>query len=211
MRGGFPIRKELRNHKGRKDGARPKQSLRAGLARIVLHRLERHTPALLTGIQIQILLNLTARVFHTPKLSVWRLAPGKALGRYAEFTRQCMAHGGDADRLYQEAFRLGARLRRITGFTDSADIERLVFYLYRNLRIEMSGHLPGEVFVRMCSFSESYTPVHCAMMSNLDSGVMAGLLGGGDLVFTERITEGCEHCAARFMEAHRRPAYAYKP
>ncbi|MBQ9345942.1 MAG: hypothetical protein IJT94_01210 [Oscillibacter sp.] len=198
MRGGFHIRKEVPNHKGRKDVARPKLALRAGLARAVLRRLELHTPALLIGVQIQILLNLTARVFHTPKITVWRLTPGEALGLYVEFTRRCMAHGGEADRLYREAFQLGARLRRITGFTDSADIERLVFYLYRNLRIEMGGHLPGEILVGACFFSESYTPAHCAIMSHLDSGVMAGLLGGGALIFTERMTEGGKHCAACF-------------
>ena len=102
------------------------------MARIILRRLERHTPALLTGVQIQILLNLTARAFHTPKRSVWRLPPGEALGRYAELTRHCM--GGDPDRLYREAFRLGVRLRRITGFTDSADIEMFALFEEMGLR-----------------------------------------------------------------------------
>ena len=173
--------------------------MRARIARKLLRRLERHTPALLVGVQLQILLNLAARAFHAPGKSVWRRAPGQALREYAEFTVGCMRRGGaEPENLYRSAFDLGKRLRRLTGFTDAEDIERLIFYLYRNLRISMSGHLPGEITVRKCYFSGFYAPEQCALMSAVDSGVMSGLLGGGTLTFTERITEGHKTCAGCF-------------
>ena len=173
--------------------------MRARIARKLLRRLERHTPTLLVGVQLQILLNLAARAFHAPGKSVWRHAPAQALREYAEFTVRCTLRGGaNPDNLYREAFDLGKRLRRLTGFTDAEDIERLIFYLYRNLQISMSGHLPGEITVRKCYFSGFYAPEQCALMSAVDSGVMSGLLGGGTLTFTERITEGHKTCAACF-------------
>ena len=123
--------------------------MRARIARKLLRRLERHTPTLLVGVQLQILLNLAARAFHAPGKSVWRHAPAQALREYAEFTVRCTLRGGaNPDNLYREAFDLGKRLRRLTGFTDAEDIERLIFYLYRNLQISMSGHLPGKITVR---------------------------------------------------------------
>ena len=172
--------------------------MRARIARKLLRRLERHTPALLVSVQLQILLNLAARAFHAPGKSVWRHAPAKALREYAEFTARCTLCGAKPENLYREAFDLGNRLRRLTGFTDAEDIERLIFYLYRNLQITMSGHLPGEITVRKCYFSGFYAPEQCTLMSAVDSGVMSGLLGGGTLTFTERITGGHKICAACF-------------
>ena len=169
--------------------------MRARIARKLLLRLERHTPARLVSVQSQILLNLAARAFHTPGKSVWRLAPGQALREYAEFT---LRGGANPENLYREAFDLGKRLRRLTGFTDAEDIERLIFYLYRNLQIAMDGHLPGEITVRKCYFSGFYGPEQCAIMSFADSGVISGLLGGGTLTFARRMTEGYATCAACF-------------
>ena len=87
--------------------------MRARIARKLLRRLEGHTPALLVGVQLQILLNLAARAFHTPGKSVWRRAPGQALREYAEFTVGCMRRGGaEPENLYRSAFDLGKHLRR---------------------------------------------------------------------------------------------------
>ena len=97
-------------------------------------------------------------------------------------------------------YRTGERVRRLTGFTEKADLERLVFYLYRNIGILMDGHLPGEIKVSSCYFSRFYTPEQCALMSYMDSGIIAGILGGGKIEFTERITEGCGNCRAFFVD-----------
>ena len=103
-----------------------------------------------------------------------------------------------ADRLYQAAYAIGSRIRSITGFTDIKDLKRLVFFLYRNIGITMDGCLPGEITVSGCYFGRLYTPRECALMSYMDSGIIAGLFGGGKLVFTERISEGCGRCTAHF-------------
>ena len=173
--------------------------MRKQISRRLLARLERRTPKPLVGIELQILLNLAARSFHTKGKTIWHLPPERALLEYALFTkesmRRCVAEPGS---LYGNAFRVGQRLRRISGFTDGEDLERLVFYLYRNLQIAMSGRLPGTLKVCDCYFSAFYTPEQCALMSHMDSGVIAGLYGGGRLAFSLRITEGCAECRAEF-------------
>ena len=58
----------------------------------------------------------------------------------------------------------------------------------------------GEIVVTDCYFSRFYTPEQCAIMSSVDSGIIAGLCGGGTLTFTERITEGCRRCRACFSK-----------
>lgn len=58
----------------------------------------------------------------------------------------------------------------------------------------------GEIVVTDCYFSRYYTPEQCAVMSSVDSGIIAGLCGGGTLTFTERITEGCRRCRACFSK-----------
>lgn len=125
---------------------------------------------------------------------------GGALAGYAEFTTACMEAWGDdpalADRLYRDAYRLGSMIRKVTGFAHCNDLDRLIFCLYRNIDISMSGSTDGELIVSDCYFSNYYTPEQCKIMSNVDSGIVAGICGGGRLEFTERITEGCGRCRA---------------
>lgn len=169
------------------------------LMRGILGALERHTPGWVICLEIRILMNTTARAFGVPERRLRTWSPETALRRYTAFSVKCMKRGGaDPERLYREAYRTGVRVRRLTGFTDQKDLERLIFYLYRNIGILMSGHLPGEVKVSSCWFSCLYTPEQCALMSGMDSGITAGLLGGGRLRFSERITEGCGCCRAVF-------------
>ncbi len=167
----------------------------------ILDRLERHTPEWLVCLEIQILLWTTARAFGVPGKRIHFRQAQTALQEYAAFTRTCMqTRKADPERLYREAYRTGSIVRRVTGFTRQQDRQQLTFYLYRNLRILMDGRLPGEVTVTGCYFSRFYTPGQCALMSNVDSGMVAGLMGGGRLEFSERITEGCRCCRAFFSE-----------
>lgn len=134
------------------------------------------------------------------------LDPDNALRRYAEFTIACMEFLGsdeamgeeNSDRLYQDSYRLGSIIRKVTGLRERADLDRLIFYLYRNIDIDMSGSTDSELIVSDCYFSNFYTPEQCMMMSNVDSGIVAGICGGGRLEFTERITEGCGRCKVCF-------------
>ena len=185
----------------------------------LLDILERRRPERLVSIQAQILLNMTARGFGVKRKRIAHLPADEALASYARFTVECMekpaAPGQGAPdegktgragrravlrRLYREAYRTGSRIRVITGIRESRDIEKLVFYLYRNLQIAMEGHIPGEITVSDCYFGRIYTPAQCAVMSAADSGVIAGICGGGKLKFTERITEGCGECKACFRK-----------
>lgn len=182
--------------------------------------LENRRPEWVTRVQMQILLDTTARGFGVRSRRIVHLPAEEALAAYAQFTVECMEklpateisdlgqEKAERDerrkvvlrRLYREAYRTGSRIRKITGVTESRDIERIVFYLYSNLRIAMSGHIPGEITVADCYFGHIYTPAQCAVMSLVDSGVIAGICGGGKLKFSGRITEGCGKCTACFSK-----------
>ncbi len=173
--------------------------MRERIFRKLLERLEDHTPGVLLCLQYQVLADLTARAFEAPGIRVWTKTPEKAFDAYARFSADCMKKKrGDPDRLFREAYRTGKAVRTLTGFKKRDDLERLVFFLYRNIRIRMDGTLPGPVRIRTCFFSSLYTPSMCALMSCVDSGIIAGLFGGGSLRFTERITEGSTACRACF-------------
>ena len=172
--------------------------MRARLFRGLLHRWEEDTPEIARRVQLQILMDLTAKAFRAPGKRLWTRPWRDGLRLYAEYTRE---HCEDADpqRLYKMSFAMGERLRRITGFTDADDLRRLVFWLYQGIGIAMGGELPGAVTVSGCFFSDYYAPQVCAMMSHMDSGIVGGVMGGGRLVFTERITEGGRCCLARLQ------------
>lgn len=173
--------------------------MRARIFRKLLRSLERHPLKIFSRIQLQLLLNAMSRAFEVPGKRIWRLPYQRALEAYTIFTENAMRLSpANPQRLYREAYALGSRIRRLTGFTDNADLRRLIIFLYGNIRIAMDGVIPGEVTVSSCYFSRFYTPEQCALMSYMDSGVMAGLWGGGRLTFTARITEGCEACTAMF-------------
>ena len=95
---------------------------------------------------------------------------------------------------------MGNLLRRVTRLKTKSDLERLVFFLYKNIGIEMSGEIPGNIYVSRCYFSDFFDPEMCRAISSVDSGIISGLYGGGNLMFTERITEGCVCCKACFKE-----------
>lgn len=158
-------------------------------------------PAFIRLIEIHLLTHLAARTFHVraPRLP---LSADSALAAYADFTVRCMEHTVVApETVFETARRLGTWVRRLSGLRDPRDLRQLVIWLYRNIRITLSGSLPGRITVSACFFSTRYTPPQCAMMSNVDSGIISGLFGGGQLVFTERLTEGCGHCTACFSQS----------
>lgn len=182
--------------------------MRAFIFRKILRMLEKHTVKPFIWLEIWILHGITRRglgdrsdVKPGGMPGSGALCGDKALREYAFFTMDCMAHGADKEarrRLFREAYRVGDLIRRITGFHEQEDLEDLIFWLYSNIKIDMDGHLPGKICVSGCYFSQFYSPEQCAVMSSLDSGIIAGIFGGGRLIFTERITEGCGACRACF-------------
>ena len=169
--------------------------MRARFFRWLLKHLEHHTPPFVRRLALQILMNATARAFRMHGKRLWTLPWRDGLRLYAEYTRA--RPNVDPEALYSVSYTLGQRLRHITGLTDPRDLRRLVFWLYSGIGISMGGKLPGEVSVSGCFFSDYYTPAQCAMMSNMDSGIVGGIMGGGKLIFTQRITEGAPCCKAR--------------
>lgn len=176
--------------------------MRALAFRMLLALCMKYRPECVTRLQLQVLLDTTARAFALPGKKIRSRTARGALREYAAFTGKCMKYGkADPKKLREEAYRTGNLIRRITGFRKRRDIERLIFYLYRNMRIAMSGHIPGEIIVSRCYFGRFYSPEQCALMSFVDEGIIAGISGGGKLEFAERITEGCGRCLACFSEA----------
>ncbi len=158
----------------------------------LLKKLEK-TP----GIEIQILLNLTAEAFQVPARNVMFLPHEEALAAYADFTKHCMNAGTyDPERIFQLSRRFAVRLRAASGLRETEDLRKLLKLLYRNIGIEISGDIPEEIIFRSCRFSRVYDPKQCEAMSAIDSGIISGLFGCGPVRFTHRLTEGCAYCRA---------------
>lgn len=127
-----------------------------------------------------------------------------ALLAYAAFTQEQLSAIPESElpavreRMYRAAFQTGRRLRSLLFIRSDARARRVLFWLYRNIGIELEGACPGSIRVRRCFFSDFYSPEMCRVMSAMDSGIFAGLFGGGKLSFDARITEGCPCCLAAF-------------
>ena len=154
-------------------------------------------------IQLQLLMDLTARAFGRKPLRIWTLPCGEALRTYAAYTHDHLQAEPDEAllrRMNEEAYSMGRRLRRLFRIRRQEEAERLVVQLYRNIGICLEGHIPGQLCFRKCFFSRYYTPAVCQAASALDDGIIRGLSGCGPLRFEQRITEGCPCCLARTEE-----------
>lgn len=181
--------------------------MREQISKRLLGRFEKKVPVFLRRRQLQVLMDLAAESFGMPREKLRKGSAEKALRQYAGFTCLCMETGNvEEEKLYQDAYRLGDKIRQTTGLTKDEDLKRLIILLYRNIGIKMSieGNLGtehrGEVTVSNCYFSRVYTPEECRLMSFVDSGIVSGICGGGKLRFSQRLTEGCESCRACFAE-----------
>lgn len=153
-------------------------------------------------IELQQLMNLTARAFCQSSKRIWTLPNDEALRLYAEYTRDNLVDGVEElqlQQMNQEAFRMGRLLRRVFFLRHQAEIEQFIIALYQNIGIQLEGHLNGQLCFRRCFFSQYYTPVVCLAASALDDGIIRGLTGRGRLTFQQRITEGCKCCLATYQ------------
>lgn len=181
--------------------------MRAYFCKKLLDRWEWNPPERFRVMQIQILADMTAKAFDVSPIRIRTSSADRALKKYGAFTKYCTRKGKtDPRRLYGVSYALGQRIRRASGFTNGEDLKRLLFFLYRNIGIHMEGSIPGEIIVSSCYFGQIYTPAQCALISYIDSGVAAGLYGGGKLVFSQRLTEGCGQCLACFYKGGNRNA-----
>lgn len=175
--------------------------MRAAVSRALLRAWERNPGGAAGRIRLQLLMNATAAAFG--KRGQVLLFARDPLARYAAFTKACLAGPCEAESLYRAAYRLGQRVRALSGLRKDEELQRLVFVLYRGIGITMRGTLPGEVRVSTCYFGRYYTAEDCARISAMDSGLIAGVYGSGALAFSQRLTEGCACCTACFRKGER--------
>jgi hypothetical protein len=166
-------------------------------------------PAIVKRQTLVLLFRATAAAFHADMPRLAGLSREQCLLAYARFTadqvEEALRQGGDLSglqaRLYRNAYRLGRMpgwLLRVQGVDDVMALGRL---LYGILDIDFAGSANGEITICRCYFSSFYSPEACQVMAAMDRGLLAGLAGGGDLMFSQRITEGHPCCCARFTLA----------
>jgi hypothetical protein len=160
------------------------------------------------------LFRATAGAFGCQPPRIRGLAAEACVARYAAFTQgeaEALLQG-DRDvrvvqeRLYGSAYRLGRACRWASRARTMEEALALARALYRALEIDFKGDEKGEVLIRHCALSSTYSPDTCRLMSAMDKGLLAGLSAGGTLTFTARITEGQPCCRARLELHGGRPA-----
>jgi len=157
------------------------------------------------------LARMTADAFGTAPPEMGGLGAVSALQRYALFTREEVSRiAGDPartaavqERLYRASAATALSYRRLLGVTHWEAAAAVARRFYGYIGIDMNATPRGDVTFSSCAFSRYYTPETCAVVSALDSGMIAGLAGEGDLTFSSRITEGAPCCRACFR--YRRP------
>jgi hypothetical protein len=150
------------------------------------------------------LFRATARAFGRQPPPIARLPADECVARYAAFTQseaEALLRSGNElgavqERLYRSAYRLGRACRWVSCTRTVEDALALGRALYRTLDIDFQGNEQGEVLISHCSLSRHYSPDTCRVMSAMDRGLLAGLSGGQQLVFSARITEGQTFCRA---------------
>jgi hypothetical protein len=175
----------------------------------LLTRLLSHTPAIVKRQALVQLFRATAAAFQADMPRLSGLSREQCLLAYARFTAErageVLRQGGDLselqERLYRNAYQLGRMLGRLLGVGNVDDVMTLSRFLYDILDTDFVGKGGGEITIGRCYFSTFYSPEVCEVMSAMDRGLLAGLAGGGELVFSQRITEGQFCCRARFALA----------
>jgi hypothetical protein len=100
-------------------------------------------------------------------------------------------------RMWKSAYALGASLRQRLGVRSRSEEVRAARVAYRMIGIDLRADVRGRVKVERCAFARRYSPAVCRVMSPLDAGLIAGITGGGELTFSQRLTEGRPQCVAR--------------
>jgi hypothetical protein len=166
-------------------------------------------PAMVKRQALVLLFRATAAAFRAEMPRLAGLSREQCLLAYARFTadqaEEALRRDGDLSelqaRLYQQAYRLGRTPGWLLRVRSVDDVMVLGRSLYDVLDIDFEGSDNGEITISRCYFSSVYSPEVCRVMSAMDRGLLAGLAGGGELAFSQRITEGHGCCRARFAVA----------
>ena len=171
-----------------------------------LFRMPFFVAGLLRKRAVRELFQATADAFGCDMPSLRGLSADEALRAYALFTaqhaEQALRAGQNLDalrqRLYDNAYALGAKYRRRLHIHSLAGAMRAARWLYKLIGIDFVGSRDGQVIIRRCYFSAHYSAGVCSLMAAMDNGLLAGLAGGGKLEFHARLTEGAPACRAQF-------------
>jgi hypothetical protein len=174
---------------------------------ILVAILKYYSPEFIKKRVLNELFVITARAFGCAVPSLKGFSYAGLLKQYALFTRvaaeESLRHNHDLqairNRLFDQACQLGRELRKKFNIRTDEEVMELGQKLYDILGIEFRGNSQGAVTIRKCFFSEYYSSQVCQLISALDEGVLAGLSGGGQLNFSQRITDGKNCCQALFV------------
>ncbi|MQY76206.1 MAG: hypothetical protein GH155_01080 [Spirochaeta sp.] len=100
--------------------------------------------------------------------------------------------------LYENAYRLGKRIRKSLCIRNAAEVKAISRLLYNIMGIDFQWGSESEILIKECYFSRFYSSRVCRVISSLDEGLLSGLSEFGKLCFYQRITEGNDCCKAHF-------------
>jgi choline dehydrogenase-like flavoprotein len=178
---------------------------RAICARASLLLMRAYVPATVRRRELADLFERTAAAFGQPVSPTRGRSVRRRLREFARATRDwagaALAKGEDLEgidaRLFSSALHLGRVYRARLGIANLADALAAARAIYRGLGIDLKGDpRSGSLVIRRCMFSTCYSARVCGVMSALDRGLLAGLTGGEELAFSQRITEGHPSCRA---------------
>jgi hypothetical protein len=172
-----------------------------------------YVPAFLKKKELMNLFRLTASAFECEIPSTAGLPFEECLMQFAQFTKAevelIISRKKDLrfieERLFRGAFEFGNKFRkrfRVSTIHDAMAAGRL---LYCMLGIDFHGTDRGIITITKCFFSTTYSPATCRVISSIDRGILAGLSGGGTMVFSERMTEGFGSCRAQIIPQEQLP------
>ncbi len=182
----------------------------------IIKILQFYTPGYIKNKKLDDLFDMTANAFCTEAPVLRGLTFSERLAKYACFTRdqaeRVLNREGSSEerknrieafegKLYQRSFLLGEDLRKSLRIKTWEQAVEALELIYQIIGIDFHYEGPdasrddgqGEFTVKTCYFSDHYSAAICGLISSLDRGLAAGLTGG-ELNFTQRLTEGCDCC-----------------
>jgi hypothetical protein len=171
--------------------------------------LKRFVPLSVKTAKIRELFTLTAAAFEVALPDLSGLKYGELLGKYACFTREesnkILKNPRKAAevrrRLHKSAVAAGLRLKDELNIKNIDEVLAASRIFYRILGIEFFGDTSGNITISKCFFSDYFSAENCGLISAMDEGVAEGL-SGGELKFTQRITDKRDCCRAKMILTH---------
>ena len=168
-----------------------------------------YVPGFVRKGQLEMLFKATAQAFRSAAPPTVGLSYDDTLKLYAQFTREQADNAirqrkelETRRRLFQNALGIGQQLK-LDFNVRNTDVMRMAALIYRMLNIDFQGGPDGRIIIKRCFFSSYYTGQICRLISSLDEGLLVGLAGKGELIFSRRITEEDECCLAQLEKGNK--------